>query len=194
MYYKIYASIRNNAWQCLVDNNIKSLPVDVGKIANNCNIYVKRNSTINELLPGEDAKTYYNGKSWIIIYNDNNDIDVSRFAIAHELGHIFLGHEKAFIKYSNVEEFGKKPKSEKQADLFALRLLCPACVLKQLDIHSAKEICDECHIPLPWAEKRSQRMKTVYKNNKFFTDPLEIKVNEKFLDFYKSRNTKTDLK
>lgn len=188
MYYKIYTNIRNSAWQCLVDNNIGSLPVDVVKIASKSNIYIKQNSTINDLLPGEDAKTYFNGKSWIIIYNDNNDINISRFAIAHELGHIFLGHEKAFLKYSNIEEFDKKPKSEEQADRFALRLLCPACVLKQLGIHSAEEICDACHIPMSWAEKRSQRMKKLAKSNKFFTDPLEVKVNENFLEFYKSKN------
>ncbi len=187
MYYSIYKNIRNSSWQCLVDNKIDRLPVDILKIAKNCNIHIKKNSQINELLPHEEAKTYYDGNTWIIIYNDLNDLYVSRFAIAHELGHIFLGHEKALGKYANVEEFGKKPKSEQQADLFALRLLCPSCVLMQLNLHSAQEICNACHIPVSWAEKRSVRMSKLYKNNKFYTDPLEVKVSENFLKFYKSK-------
>ena len=186
MYYSIYKNIRNSSWQCLVDNKIDRLPVDILKIAKNCNIHIKKNSQINELLPNEDAKTYFDGNTWIIIYNDLNDVFVSRFAIAHELGHIFLGHEKSLGKYANVEEFGKKPKEEQQADLFALRLLCPSCVLMHLNLHSAKKIEEACHIPLPLAEKRSVRMSKLYKANKFYTDPLEIKVSENFLEFYKT--------
>lgn len=188
MYYKIYSNIRDSAWNCLADNNIDSLPVNVMKIARQCGIYVKRNSDINELLDGDDAKTFYNGKDWFIIYNDLNHIFVSRFAIAHELGHIFLGHEKALGKYAYIEEFEKKPKSEQQADIFALRLLCPACVLMHLGLHTAKEIYDACHIPMYWAEKRSERMSILYEKSKFYTDPLEIKVSQNFLEFYKSKN------
>jgi Zn-dependent peptidase ImmA (M78 family) len=188
MYYNIYTNIRNGAWQCLIDNNICSLPVDVMKIARQCGFYVKKNSDVNELLDGEDAKTLYNGKDWFIIYNDMNDTVDSRFAIAHELGHIFLGHEKSVGKYVCIEEFGKMPKSEQQADLFALRLLCPACVLMNLELCSKKEICDACRIPMHWAEKRSVRMSKLYKKRRFFSDPLEIKVNENFLEFYKRNN------
>ena len=194
MYYGIYKNIRNSTWQCLIDNDIDRLPVDILKIAKNCNIHIKKNSQINELLPNEDAKTYFDGNTWIIIYNDLNNINVSRFAIAHELGHIFLGHEKALGKYANVEEFGKKPKSEEQADFFALRLLCPSCVLMHLNLRSAKEIEDACHIPFSWAEKRKVRMSKLYKANKFYTDPLEVKVSEKFIEFYKSKNITVNFK
>ena len=192
MYYKIYSNIRDSAWRCLIDNHIDSLPVDIVKIADRCNIHIKKNSLINELSPDEDAKSFYNGHNWIIIYNDLIDIYAARFAIAHELGHIFLGHEKTIAKYSNVEEFGKKPKAEQQADLFAIRLLCPSCVLMRLNLSSPQEICDACHVPLSWAKKRSERMNKLNKANKFFTNELEIKVNENFKPFFEQNNVALD--
>ena len=180
MYYKIYTDIRDAAWQCLIDNNIDSLPVDVLKIARQSNIDVKKNSRIKILLPDEYAKAFYNGEKWIIVYNDRNDVPISRFAIAHELGHILLGHVKTYAKYATIEDIGIKPKAEKQADMFALRLLCPACILMELDLHTPEEISTFCRVPTHWAQKRSDRMKELYKRNKFFTNNLEIEIHKNF--------------
>lgn len=183
MYYAIYKNVRDSAWLCLLDNHIDRLPVDVLKIARSANIHVKKNSTINDLLPDEDAKSYYDGQQWIIIYNDLNDITTSRFAIAHELGHIFLGHATTHTKYANVREFGSKPKSEQQADMFALRLLCPACVLMGIDLHSAEEIAHVCRVPLRWAKMREGRMETLYKRQQFLTSNIESAVYKQFESF-----------
>ena len=148
MYYKIYTDIRDAAWQCLIDNNIDRLPVDVLKIARQSNIDVKKNSRIKIL--------------------------------AHELGHILLGHVKTYAKYATIEDIGIKPKAEKQADTFALRLLCPACILMELDLHTPEEISTFCRVPTHWAQKRSDRMKELYKRNKFFTNNLEIEIHKNF--------------
>lgn len=180
MYYKIYTDIRDAAWQCLIDNNIDSLPVDVLKIARQSNIDVKKNSRIKILLPDEYAKAFYNGEKWIIVYNDRNDVPVSRFAIAHELGHILLGHVKTYAKYATIEDIGIKPKAENQADTFALRLLCPACIIAELDLHTPEEISAFCRVPTHWAQKRSDRMKELYKKNKFFSNNLEIEIRKNF--------------
>ena len=180
MYYKIYSDIRDAAWQCLIDHNIDSLPIDVLKIARQSNIDVKKNSRINVLLPDEYAKAFYNGDKWIIVYNDLNDVANSRFAIAHELGHILLGHVKTYAKYSTIEDIGIKPKAEKQADLFALRLLCPACVLMGLQIDTAEEISSVCRVPLRWAHARSVRMHDLYKRNAFFKTDIEKQVYKNF--------------
>ncbi|MBE6684372.1 MAG: ImmA/IrrE family metallo-endopeptidase [Ruminococcaceae bacterium] len=180
MYYKIYTDIRDAAWQCLIDNNIDSLPVDVLKIARQSNIDVKKNSRIKILLSDEYAKAFYNGEKWIIVYNDRNDVPVSRFAIAHELGHILLGHVKTYAKYATIEDIGIKPKAENQADTFALRLLCPACILMELDLHSPEEISAFCRVPTHLAQKRSDRMKELYKKNKFFSNNLEIEIRKNF--------------
>lgn len=180
MYYKIYTDIRDAAWQCLLDNNIDSLPVDVLKIASQSNIDVKKNSNLKILLPDEYAKALNNGDKWIIVYNDLNDVVDSRFAIAHELGHILLGHVKTYAKYATIEDIGIKPKAENQADMFALRLLCPACILMELDLHTPEEISAVCRVPTHWAQKRSDRMKELYKKNKFFTNNLEIEIHKNF--------------
>ena len=115
-----------------------------------------------------------------MIYDDREPVDVCRFTIAHELGHFFLGHDLTCSRYANVQKFETRSKAEEQADAFALRLLAPACIIKELDLHSPEEIAKCCGIPLPWAKIRADRMKTVYRMNKFFTNPVEKEVYDNF--------------
>ena len=180
MYYGLYQNIRDCAWKCLYDFEIDSLPVDVLKITRATGIRVIKNSAVNDLLPGERGKAYFNGVRWFIIYDDTQPIEFSRFTIAHELGHIFLGHALTHAQYANVQSFGTKPKTEDQADKFALRLLCPACVLNTLDIYDDEDIARRCKIPLSQAKKRAKRRKELRERNKFFTDPMEQKVFDNF--------------
>ena len=186
MYYAIYKGIRDSAWQCLIDFEINSLPVDVLKICRAIGVKVIKNSIVDDLEPNEYGKSYYDGKKWIIIYNDTNDVVTCRFTVAHELGHIFLGHALTYTKYCDISEFGKKPKSEAQADMFALRLLCPACVLKDMNVTSAEELAHICRIPLPQAESRYQRLKEIEKRNKYFTAPIEREVYKNFESYLTS--------
>ena len=58
----------------------------------------------------------YSLKSYFILYNDNMDINRIRFTIAHEIGHIALGHEE-----SNDE-------TESETDYFARHLLVPIII------------------------------------------------------------------
>lgn len=185
MYYQTYTDIRDIAWKCLINNGIDQLPVDVLKIARQSNIDVKKNSRIKVLLPDEYAKSFYDGEKWVIVYNDLNDTVVSRYAIAHELGHIFLVHVKMYSKYATIEEIGRKPRSENQADSFALRLLCPACVLKEMDVYSAEDIAKYCRIPLAQAKTRSQRLAKLKNKNKYLTSDLEKQVSKNFEGYVK---------
>lgn len=180
MYYGIYRNIRDSAWKCLVEFHIDRLPIDVLSIAKSANINVTRNTLAHTLVNGELGKTLTDGKNWIIVYDDTQPVDVCRFTIAHELGHIFLGHNLAYAKYSHLKQFEKKPKSEQQADAFALRLLCPACVLWSLNISTAEYISVCCKIPYSLAEQRAKRMRELYKRNKFLTTPLEKEVYKQF--------------
>ena len=152
MYYGLYKGIRNSAWQCLTDFKIDSLPVDVLKITRAAGIRVIKNSDVHDLLPGERGKAYYNGVNWFIIYDNTQSTELSRFTIAHELCHIFLGHALTYAQYSNVQEFGIKPKAEEQADAFAIRLLCPSAVIMALDIQDAESIAKYCRVPLSHAK------------------------------------------
>ena len=79
--------------------------------------------------------------------------------------------------------------SESQADVFAARLLSPACVLWGLNLRTAKEITDICKMSIAEAKKRTQRMKVLYKRQKFLTSPLERKLYEQFIDYIELNKT-----
>lgn len=179
-YYGFYSGIRNSAWRCLLDFKCRSLPVDILKIAREAGIKVVKDSRVRDLSPGENGKSYFDGKNWIIIYNDQNPTELSRVTVAHELGHIFLGHELLYVKYVNVREFQRKPKAEQQADMFAQRLLCPACALWALDICTPEQIAKYCKVDENIAVIRAKRMELLYERNKFLTSPLERELYDSF--------------
>lgn len=183
MYYGLYKNLRNAAWKCLADFNIESLPVNLLKITRAAGIRVIKNSDVNDLLPGEFGKSYCNGINWYIIYDDTQPTEVSRFTIAHELGHIFLGHALTYAQYSNIQEFGTIPKTEDQADKFAIRLLCPASVLMMLEIYDAESIAKYCRVPISVAQKRAKRMQILRERNMFFTDQLEVAMFDNFKSY-----------
>ena len=194
MYYGLFKDIRESAWKCLLEFEIDSLPVDILKITRKAGISVVKNSSVGDLMPNEYAKSYFNGHRWIVIYDDTNPVEVSRFAIAHELGHFFLGHDMTHTRYKDAKQFGKRPKAEQQADMFAIRLLAPACVIKELDLHTAEDISKYCGIPLNVARDRAKRMKTLYTRNMFFTDPLEKAVYDEFYSYLKRANREKNKK
>ena len=183
MYYAIYKDVRDGAWRCLHEAGIERLPVDVRRIARKAQARVIENSLVNDLSPGEYGKAYKDKDGWIIIYDDLQPTVVSRYTVAHELGHILLGHELQHLKYAETEEFHQKPKSEQYADQFAIRLLCPTCVLWGLDLHTADEIATICRVPLDVAERRLERMTVLYRRNRFLTSPLERTLYERFKPF-----------
>ena len=182
MYYAIYKDVRNSSWQCFLDFKLTKLPIDILKITRLAGIKVIRNSIVDDLLPGENGKAYFDGKWWRIIYNDLNSTELSRFTIAHELGHIFLGHELTYAKYVQACEFTTRPKSEEQADQFAIRLLCPACILWGLNLHTPDEIAKFCKVDMKIASIRAKRMEELYARKKFLTHPLEQEVFSNFYD------------
>ena len=180
MFYGTYRKLQDSSWRCLADFKIDALPIDVLKIARAAGIKVIKNSTVNVLEPNVFGRSYYNGKKWFIVYDDTRTLEQKRFTVAHELGHIFLGHELIYGKYPQTVEFMKKPKSEQQADMFAIRLLCPACVLWGLDLHSADDIARYCLVDPDTAMLRAKRMKELYGRDKFLMIPLEKTVYENF--------------
>lgn len=186
MYYGAYKNIRESAWQCLLDFKVDSLPVDVRNIAAQAGIKVVSNSTLDVLKPEERGRSYFDGELWVIIYNDKMSVERSRYTLAHEIGHIFLGHDLKHSEMANVKKFSSKPRLEIEADTFALRLLCPACVIHSLELQSAQEIAEYCKIELPYAEQRFSRMKVLNKRNKFLTSETEQQIYQNFLEYIKN--------
>lgn len=182
MLYGIYKGIREASWRCLLDYGISSLPVDLLRITRSAGIKIVKNSDVNALSGGESGLCIFNGERWFIIYDDEAILGRRRFTIAHELGHIFLGHELTAGYYRRGGHAGK-PKEEKAADMFAARLLAPACVLWGLGLHTWEEIAEACSVSTPAAINRAQRMETLYKRGKFLSSPLERRVYKQFKPF-----------
>ena len=173
MIYGKYRYARNSAWRCLIDYNVTSLPVKILNIARRAGIRVIKNSIANELSEDEKGHSYSRDNELVIIYDDTDPKTVMRFTIAHELGHIFLGH--------NLEN--PTLSMENEANVFASRLLSPACVLWALDLHTPEEIAKICDISNKAAKIRAERMNILYERDKFLTSPLEKQVYENFEEF-----------
>ena len=173
MVYGKYKNARDTSWQCLIDYNVTSLPVKILDIAKRSGIKVIKNSLANKLITSQKGQSYINQDETIIIYDDTLPKTVIRYTVAHELGHIFLGHDLA---YPTIE-------MENEANVFSSRLLAPACVLWGLNLHTPQEIATICDISLQSAEIRAERIKILYKRNKFLTSPLEKQVYENFKGF-----------
>ena len=182
MYYGAYKSARDGAWQCLLDHNVRELPVSLKAIAQRADIKLIKNSTVDLLSPNERGYAECVKGRWFVVYNDDEPIPTARFTIAHELGHIFLGH--ALLKgYARTKRFVVKPQTESEADVFAARLLCPAVVLWGLDLHTAEEIGAVCNVSPTAARIRAARMDELYRRNRFLTSPLDQRVYENFKEF-----------
>lgn len=184
MNYGIYKNSRNASWQCLVDFDIRSLPVNLKSIAEKAGIRIIKNKSVNVLSPSESAVSLCLKGKWHIIYDEEDTYERIRFSIAHELGHIFLGHATAKGYH---ERTVYRNEQESAADMFAIRLLAPACVLWALDLHRAEDIALKCKISLSAARYRAERMKILYERNKFLTHPMERRVYENFEEYIKLR-------
>ena len=182
MIYGKYKNVRNAAWQCLIDFDICKLPVNVVQITKMLGIKVVKNSIAKRLESYESGATLVQNEQWYIVYDDTQIKQRCRFTIAHELGHILLGHTLKNGRYARTFDTSK-PEEETEADMFAARLLAPACVLWALDLHNPEEISHVCNISHSAAEVRADRMEILYRRNKFLTHPLERQVYKNFEKF-----------
>ncbi len=190
MYYGIYKNVRNSAWQCLNDFNISTLPIDIASIAKTSGIRIIKNSSVWLLEDNENGRSLYINGVWHIVYNDSSPTAMTRYTIAHELGHILLGHETATVKYTNTKSFKTSSSAEDQADMFAKRLLCPACVIWALELSSAEEIAKYFYVDIDTATERCKRIKVLNKRGKYLTDDLERQVFEHFRDYIEDERKK----
>lgn len=123
---------------------------------------------------------------FIIIYRDTEPSHRCRFTIAHELGHIFLGH--LLINTTAYRTFAVRDDNESAANVFARDLLAPACVLHELNVLSAKDISKLCNISLEAATYRAKRMHELEIRNTWYLSPLERQVYKQFERFIKDKN------
>lgn len=183
--YGAYKNVRDSAWQVLLDYDIRTIPVNIVKIAVSSNILLLKNTETDLLKNGEIGVSILDDNQWNIIYDDTLPKGRIRFTIAHELGHIFLGHPMK-LGYHGRTIDTQKPETEKQADMFAIRLLVPACVVWGLGLHTPEEIQTVFDVSFSAAKARAARMEILYERDRFLTSDLERKVYANFKEFIDS--------
>lgn len=186
MDYGKYKNARNASWQCILDYKINKLPVMVTDIiAKSYNIRIYKNSDVNKLQVGESGKTIFHNNIFEIVYNDTENSRRCRFTIAHELGHIFLGH--LLINTPEYKTFAIREDNESEANVFARDLLAPACVLHELKVFTARDIANLCNISLEAATYREKRMRELEMRNAWYLHPMEKQVYNQFETFIKNK-------
>ena len=181
MDYSKYRQSRDLAWQILLRHNVTELPVKISSICKAMGISIVSYENaepflkalhLSEHMLENDGFTVEN----IIFYNDKCIVPRQRFTVAHELGHILLHTESVY----NREPSANDNPIEHEANVFASRLLAPACVLKGLGVTTAEQIARFCDISITAAQYRLERLNLLYKRNKFLISPLERQVYEQF--------------
>lgn len=89
-------------------------------------------------------------RNHIIYYNDLKDEKTIRFTLAHELGHIRLGH--------TVDD----EIADKEANCFARNLLCPVQLIQGYDLSTVEDYVECFGISLPMAEASIAHFKSDY--------------------------------
>ena len=180
--YGFYKNIRNASWQALLDFGCDRLPIGLSSICDQLGIVLLDNTTAQELRPTESGVAVKQDSVWYIVFDDTDVRGKQRFTIAHELGHILLGHALKNGYYTRKSNIAK-PEDETAADMFAARLLAPACVLWGLGVTSAEQVAAVCDISITAARIRAERLDLLRQRNKFLTSPIEREVYKQFENY-----------
>ncbi len=182
MDYGKYKQARNASWQCIIDYKINSLPVKTSTIISQSeNIKLCKNSLADMLPDGKSGMTVYKNGVFYIVYNDLDSSARCRFSIAHEFGHIVLGH--VMINTPSYQIFSISNDEESAANVFARDLLAPACILHEIGALSVEQIKRVCDISYSAASIRAERMAELERRSKYYLHPLERQVREQFMSF-----------
>ena len=194
MNYEDYKFARDKAWRVLLEGEVAALPVQVSALCTRYGFLLRsyergaewvKAMGLEEQFNLCDGFTVYRGGTYYILYNDRlSSAGRIRFTIAHELGHIFLCH-LALDQFSlrNREPEPEDDPAEQAANVFASRLLAPACVLHALGAVTPERIAELCDISLKAAQFRAGRMGVLEQRGRFGASPLERQVLAQFAGF-----------
>ena len=189
------------AWQVLIEQKVLHLPVNMSQLCLNYESYPLTYDRASDILDrygllrnckDNDGFALHMKERFFVFYNNKCTPGRIRFTLAHELGHILLGHlfyEENGLHYTlkNREPTPTDSPIEHQANIFASRLLAPACILDTLNIRYPDELMTLCGLSRQSAEFRLARM-TVLRDRKkdglrFHQHFLERQVLHQFRPF-----------
>ena len=161
--YPRYPYARQRAYRLLCELEIDRLPVDPWKVAADLpNVHICKWTDLRENCgdddplfidkEGADAKTQHlRGQAdYLVVYDDRvENYQRVRWTIAHEIGHIVLGHLTSFdataLNRGSLTEAEYRV-LEREADTFAVNLLAPMTIINRLPSIRTKDdlkaLCD----------------------------------------------------
>lgn len=204
--YRYYQEARDTAWRALLRLPEKRLPVDIDSLALQVGMTVhpfpdeREEPRLAAFMNGmEDANcvSLRIRGAWHIFLRENRlNEPQRRFAVAHELGHLLLAHPtrtlspgvRAFESRENQGDIIEDPDdlTDYAADIFAIRVLAPACLLHELNVEKSGDIAALCALPPRAAALRAERMELLNERNAFYSHALERQVRDQFLPFLRS--------
>lgn len=166
----------NEARNLMAELDIQSLPVDPFKITQQLKIELMTYTEADELFPDRitklrnkkiDAivcKPDYSIEEYIIFYDDSRPYERVRFTIAHEIGHVRIGHITRSINQFTRYSYNKTTDPiEQEADTFAGELLRPPILLALTGISNYYDIQQICNVSFQAANVGERQIKTVQK-------------------------------
>lgn len=178
MNYKDYKDARDAAWKILLDCGVNRLPVEITQICRKLGVSVRLYMPTD----GNDGISLIHDGEPLILVSANVTQARQRFTCAHELGHIILGHVGVY-QLRNREPDVTDNKIEQAANVFASRILAPACVLWGCEAFEEEEISRLCNISRQAASFRAKRMQELNRRGKFLTSTLEREVYSRFTPY-----------
>jgi Zn-dependent peptidase ImmA (M78 family) len=193
MSYRHYQNARDAAWRTLLDCKIKSLPVKPSEICRHYGWILSDYAAgarsiqllgLSALAKRTDGFCTVTDHHVYIFFDSSLPVGRQRFTVAHEIGHLLLGHVgPGLATVENREPTGSERTEERQANQFAARLLAPACVLHEIRALTPEEIQRVCGISHQAAAFRAQRMLELESRGKFYAHPLEKEVLTQFSSY-----------
>ena len=205
--YRYYQEARDTAWRALLRLKEKRLPVDVFSLALSVGMEThpfpdeKENPRLAAMLArageGDVLSLRIRGAWHIFLRPGSLNEAEERFAVAHELGHLLLGHEtrslspgvRAFESRENQGDLMDDPQDldDYAADMFAIRLLAPAFLLHALHADTPEAIIRLCGLPPRAAAIRADRMDVLNERNAFLSHPLEKQLSDAFRPYLREQ-------
>lgn len=119
--------VRSLTTKLLKDCLISEPPVKLAIVSKKLSLYVARGDVeILDLFKKRKLSAFIDLEEKIVVYNGTHSVVRNRFSVAHEIGHLVLGHHFG----RDIFDLESKDPREIEANMFAAELLLPFSWLK----------------------------------------------------------------